>query len=52
MGEMKVQTELKFHNNRWIAYDADTYGAERNPLGVGDTEEEAIADLMEQLEEA
>jgi hypothetical protein len=38
----------------WIAYDDDTYdGAEdgHSPVGNGATEAEAIADLLEQLED-
>lgn len=36
----------------WSAYDADTYGGEPGePLGYGKTEQEAIADLMSQVEE-
>jgi hypothetical protein len=38
----------------WCAYDEDTYdGAPDShcPIGYGATEEEAVADLMEQIEE-
>lgn len=35
----------------WSAYDDDTYsGDEGQPLGRGRTEEEAIADLLQQIE--
>ena len=35
----------------WSAIDADTYD-EGSPIGTGKTEAEAIADLMQQIEEA
>lgn len=35
----------------WSAIDADTYDGEGCPIGRGATEQEAIADLLEQLEE-
>lgn len=41
-------------HTEWSAIDSDTYdGApdSRSPMGVGATEAEAIADLMEQIEE-
>jgi hypothetical protein len=34
----------------WCAYDDDTYEP-GNPIGWGSTEQAAIADLMEQLED-
>jgi hypothetical protein len=43
--------------NGWIAYDEDTYDGASDAhgscrcLGLGDSEEEAIADLREQLAE-
>jgi len=33
----------------WSAVDDDTYDGEGCPIGRGATEEEAIADLLEQL---
>lgn len=44
----------------WMAYDADTYDCDCDedgffptcPIGCGDSEEEAIADLKDQLEDA
>lgn len=36
---------------RWCAYDDRTYGGEQtDPIGWGETEQEAVADLMEQME--
>jgi len=36
---------------RWCAYDDSTYGGEEtDAIGWGETEAEAVADLMEQLE--
>ena len=54
---MKIETEYwrkpvptdKFD---WQAIDADTYEGPGSPIGFGATEQEAIADLMEQLEES
>jgi hypothetical protein len=34
----------------WQAVDDDTYDGPNCPIGLGATEEEAIADLLEQLE--
>jgi hypothetical protein len=43
-------------NHDWTAIDADTYDPEpyasRNVMGQGATKGEAIADLIEQLEDA
>lgn len=36
----------------WQAVDDDTYAGPGSPIGLGATEEEAIADLLEQLEES
>lgn len=55
---MKIQTELQ-PDNQWSAIDADNYEAEsdsegwwsNSPQGYGETEQEAIADLLEQIEE-
>lgn len=35
----------------WQAYDAATYDGEGGPIGHGATEQEAIADLLEQIED-
>lgn len=36
----------------WTAYDDDTYGGdEGDPIGRGATIEEAVADLLERIEE-
>lgn len=35
----------------WQAVDDDTYAGQGCPIGLGATEEEAIADLLEQLGE-
>jgi hypothetical protein len=34
----------------WVAYDDDTYDGPGSKIGVGPTEEAAIADLLEQQE--
>ena len=36
----------------WSAIDDETYDGEGCPIGHGATEEAAIADLLEQIEEA
>jgi hypothetical protein len=36
----------------WSAVDDDTYDGPGCPIGYGATKEEAIGDLMEQLEES
>jgi hypothetical protein len=56
---MKLHTELQ-PDNQWSAIDLDTYEAEsdsvgwwsKSPVGYGDTEAAAIADLLDQLEDA
>jgi hypothetical protein len=35
----------------WSAVDDDSYDGEGCPVGYGETEAEAVADLMEQIEE-
>lgn len=35
----------------WTAIDEDTYDGPDSPVGCGATEAEAVADLLEQLEE-
>ena len=52
---MKIKTEFVYppipiRNCDWSAIDDDTYD-EGAPIGRGRTEQEAVADLMEQLEE-
>ena len=46
---MKIRTEQQ--SGFWIAVDDDTYDGPPAPLGWGRTEEQAIADLKEQLEQ-
>ena len=36
----------------WCAYDDDTYDGPGSPLGSGATEQEAIDDLLQQMEDA
>jgi hypothetical protein len=55
---MKIVTEyvcpplpIRFFD--WRAYDGDTYDPENNnPTGWGRTKEDAIADLLRQIEES
>ncbi len=52
---MKIVTDywakpIPVRNCDWMAVDDDTYDGE-GPVGFGATEEEAIADLMEKLEQ-
>jgi hypothetical protein len=52
--KMKIRTTpdntgIAPRDSVWQAIDEDTYDV-AGPLGLGATEEEAIADLMEQLE--
>lgn len=47
---MDIQT-TQHYPNEWTAYDADTYDGPESPMGYGRTEEEAIADLREQIEQ-
>jgi hypothetical protein len=59
---MKIRTDywpkpIPTHRFDWIAIDDDTYdgapdSGNRNQIGYGATEEEAIADLLEQLSAA
>lgn len=59
--DMKIRTHfapppIPFRQFDWTAIDDDSYdGAEdsktRNQIGYGRTEQEAIADLLEQIEE-
>jgi hypothetical protein len=48
---MKIRTEYK-PSAEWMAVDDDSYdGAGPNILGWGATEQDAIDDLLEQIEE-
>ena len=40
-----------FQYMRWVAVDDDTFDGPGSPLGTGQTEQEAIEDLKEQLAE-
>jgi hypothetical protein len=44
-------TPLPYRGFDWSAYDDETYEG-NGPVGYGATEEQAIADLMDQLEDA
>lgn len=46
---MKIKTENQA-TRIWVAYDDDTYDGPGSTIGWGETREEAIALLMEQLE--
>lgn len=53
---MKIRTEFVYppipiREFDWIAVDDDTYDGPSCPIGYGRTEQEAIKDLLEQLEE-
>lgn len=54
---MKIKTyydppPIPLRNCDWVAIDDETYdGQPSDPIGHGATEQEAIADLLEQLEE-
>lgn len=53
---MNIKTHYEYppipdRNFDWCAYDDDTYDGEGSKIGWGATEEAAIADLMEQMEE-
>jgi len=52
---MKIKTSYELtpmpnRNFDWCAVDDDTYDGEGCPCGWGATEEDAISDLMEQIE--
>jgi hypothetical protein len=54
---MKIRTEFVYppipiRDFDWSAVDDDTYDGEGCPIGYGRTEEAAIADLKQQIEEA
>lgn len=53
---MKISTEYVYppipdRRFDWCATDDDTYDGAGSPIGWGSTEQEAIADLLEQLSE-
>jgi hypothetical protein len=53
---MEIRTHYEFppipdRRFDWSAIDRDTYDGEGCPIGWGRTEAEAIADLLEQIEE-
>lgn len=53
---MKIKTEFVYppipiRKFDWSAIDDDTYDGPGSPIGYGYTEAEAIADLMEQLDD-
>jgi hypothetical protein len=55
--DMKIRTEFVYppipiRDFDWSAVDDDTYDGEGCPIGYGRTEEAAIADLKQQIEEA
>ena len=54
---MKISTDfwmkpIPLREFDWCAVDDDTYDGEGCPIGFGRTEEDAIADLMLQIEES
>jgi hypothetical protein len=51
---MKIRTShwlkpIPIREYDWEAIDADTYDGEGSPIGHGETEQAAIADLLDQL---
>lgn len=38
-------------SHQWCAVDDDTYEGEGCPIGYGETEQEAIEDLLQQIED-
>ena len=53
---MRIRTEfvyppIPYRNSDWSAVDDSTYDGPGSAIGWGATEAEAIADLLEQLEE-
>jgi hypothetical protein len=53
---MKIKVSFEYppipsRNFDWLAYDDDSYDGPGSPLGHGPTREEAIADLLEKLED-
>lgn len=45
---MKIRTK-QYYADYWSAIDEDTCDGPPTPVGTGETEEEAIADLIEKL---
>lgn len=43
---MKIRTALAYPPNNWTAVDDDTYDGPGSPIGTGQTEQEAIDDLL------
>ena len=49
---MKIRIERTPHYNyRWYAIDDDTYDGPGSPMGFGKTEQEAIDDLLAEIED-
>lgn len=53
---MKIRTEfiyppIPIRTMDWCAIDGDSYDGPGCPVGYGETEQEAINDLLEQIEE-
>lgn len=46
---MKIKTENQA-THVWVAYDDNTYDGPESTIGWGETKQEAIADLITQLE--
>ncbi len=51
---MKIRTDyihppIPLRDSDWVAVDDDTYDGPGSPIGAGPTEDAAIADLMEKL---
>ena len=47
---MRIVTEKAYVG--WYAYDDDSYDGPESPIGHGHTEQEAIDDFMERIEES
>jgi hypothetical protein len=47
---MTIKTEHQA-TRVWVAYDDDSYDGPGSKIGWGETEQEAISDLMAQLED-
>lgn len=46
-----VNPPIPIRSFDWCAVDANTYMGTREPVGTGETEQEAVDDLLTQLEE-
>ncbi len=46
---MKIRTNFQYYH--WVAVDDDTHYYSDDPMGFGQTEQEAIDDLKEQVAE-